>query len=223
MSTGKRHPWWAVALVGLLVVGLVLTATYAAGDVFPEYFDTRFHQLLTANLLGVAIGAFFAFAVDRRRAEERERRKETKAENDRIEEAKKALGALKDAVDHNDELVKRAKKSISMADDVVVYFSTDFKGIDPILPRVLDSTENLDLVRAASDYRHDLKHLTRQLEAQFELFMHPDYAKSQQHVGKELRRKRSKLIHKIQQDEAPDLLGAADDLRAQIEEARGDP
>lgn len=223
MSERRRLPWWGLALVGLVVVGAVLAGAHAAQDILPRYFDTTFHQLLTANLVGVALGAFFAFAVDRRRTEEHERREERRARREEMEAAKNALGALEDVVEHNDELVSEIQKSLSTSDHVVVYFSTDFKGIDPILPRVMDSTGNLDLVREASDYRHGLKHLTRKLEAQFDLFLQPEYAVENSKVGKSLRRKRRKIVDSIRQNDLPTLVETADKLRDMIDATDQEP
>lgn len=206
--------------MGLAVAAAVLIVAAVAHSAAPSYFDTTFHQLLTANLVGVGLGAFFAFAVDRRRAEERERRERVRIRRREVEAAENALVALEDVVEHNDELVSGIKKSLSTSDQVVVYFSTDFKGIDPILPRVMDSTGDLDLVRKASNYRHGLKHLTRKLEAQFDLFLQPEYAVESSKVGKSLRRKRRKIVDSIRQNDLPALVETADELRDMIDATR---
>lgn len=225
-NRSKLESWWALALIALVFAGGIVGVAYLLGFVWPKVFDLDALQLLGANVLGVLLAAFFALETERSLGERRERRRQKQAQRERRERAVQALGALREAVDHNDELVSQAVDILDESAGDVVSFGTDPESFDPILPRVLDTTGDLDLVMEASNYRYQLEHFGRKLEAQLNLYLRPEFRPTGGKAGSDrmasnlaLRRTRGEVVDSIL-DQGEVLQGTAEDLIESIEMAR---
>lgn len=222
--------WWGLTLAALVFAAAIMLLAYLASFLWPKVFDLDALQLLGANVIGVLLAAFFALEIDRRLGGRRAQRRRDDAEEKRRNRAIQALGALRDAVEHNDELVRQAVQILDESQGKVVTFRTDPRSFDPILPRVLDTTENLDLVMEASNYRYQLEHFGRKLDAQLRLYLETDYHYSgpapRPGMGPnplrrklDLRETREEIVESIIEHGGV-LREGGDDLIASIEDAR---
>lgn len=180
MNDGDRFPLWGIALLVFVIGGAALVVLYAVREQLP-YVNADFHRLLTSNLVGVLIGAALALGWNRRLGEEREEQRRRDERQHRREQARNALGALKKVVSYNRDEVETVVDSLEAhleEDDrkpKPVFSTADPEAFAPVLTRLVETGDSLELIRKASRLRHELEEFNRMVEAQLKLYLLPSY------------------------------------------------
>jgi len=133
-----------------------------------SFFDQAFWQQLIGVLVAVSLGIPAALYVDRIIRAHQEARTVERDLREAERNHRQALSAIRDAVTHNQSKLLQASKELADP-DYVIYYSVDLKAIELLLPGLIDTGVDLELVRRISDYRYELGHLGRKIDTQYDL------------------------------------------------------
>lgn len=185
-----------IAAAGLVV----LTLSGAVGWFSPRFFKLDLFQLLYANVIGVLGGGYLALWGNRVVSRQQERDRRQHEADQRRHRANQALAALKETVKHNKEEVDSVVRSLNLHPAEPVFSKADPRAFDPVLSRVVQMVEDLDLIRRATTLRHELEEFNRMAEAQLELFLlpeaHPNVFSRPGDEVQKVRKLREKLLKK---------------------------
>ena len=197
----KLESWWALTLLALGFAAAVVFVAYGLSFIWPRILDLEALQLLGANVIGVLLAAFFALETERRLGERRERRREDEAQKRRRDEARQALGTLQKVVLHNRQELESVVESLEDHPGEPIFSTADPRAFDPILTRVVETVDDLLLIRQVSTFRHQLEEFNRMAEAQLGLYLHPERHPIKQdkvvdRKGRRAKHLREKLVKK---------------------------
>lgn len=210
-SNGNGFSEVVVVMIVVLIIGAVAVVAHY---VDPRFLKLDFWQLLFANLVGVLGGGYLALWRNRAVSDRRQR-----------ERAQQALGALREAVEHNQEQVEKLLRSLDEDPRSAVFSTADPDAFDPILNRLVETVDEFRLIRDASNLRHRLSEFCRMAEAQLDLYLLPENH-PRRRVGAKgdtaearIRAVRDNVLEKIE-NFGPRISSQADDLLGEIEKVQ---
>jgi len=110
---------------------------------------------LLSTLIGVLIGIPVALWIDRL----------TSASHQR-EDAKRILTALRDELQHNQNLLKQMQGELKTD---VIFYNLDLSAWQATTSKGLESIRNYELVRQISDLYYEFQHMSRKIDVQFQM------------------------------------------------------
>lgn len=136
-----------------------------------SFFGQAFWQQVIGVLLAVILGIPAALYVDRRVRAKEEARAEERDRREAELNHQQALIAIRDAVTHNQSKLLQARNDLNDLDrpNYVIFYSVDRRAIELLLPGLIETGVDLELVRRISNYRYELEHLGRKIDTQYDL------------------------------------------------------
>lgn len=158
-----------IGWVGVVVALSVAVGGIVAHQVRPQFFNLGFWQLLFANLIGVLVGGYLALWANRTASHVQEQRRREHERDKEQERAVQAVGALKRTVEHNKDEIDDLLESLQEHPAQPVFSTADPQAFDPVLIRLVETVNDLHLIRESATFRHQLEEFNRMAEAQLEL------------------------------------------------------
>lgn len=188
--------------MALLLAALLVVGSYALHMARPRFFDLGLWQLLFANLVGVLGGGYLALWANRAASRYQESRRREREVAQKRKRAGQALGALKKTIAHNRSELDDVRKALRDDWFALVFSTADPRAFDPVLSRLVETVDDLDLIRESATLRHQLEEFNRMAEAQLDLNlrpdMHPHPGVEKTRETKRIERLRKQVTKKIQ-------------------------